>query len=115
MSEKQWIIQRYLGDNQYRDFTPRTQLLTRTQMIGALHDIQDQHPDSEFRGHNVANERTGAIELRPVMSTIAQWNIGIDTGDKIILLRDGSGRLATFGTQAEAIAHIATFDGEHHA
>lgn len=55
---REWIIQEYLGNNQYKDVTNRSALLTRTEMIGRLQECYEKYPDKEFRGHNVTNERT---------------------------------------------------------
>lgn len=44
--------------------------------------------------------------LRPVMSNLTEWNIAIDTGARLILMRNSKGDLITFSTQAEVQKYI---------
>lgn len=61
-SSREWIIQRcmqcWVGTElQYEDFPTPEGRMTREQMVTVLERVCRQHPDKEFRGHNVANSR----------------------------------------------------------
>ena len=57
---KEWIIQRctqvWVGTElQYEDWPARQQPVIRPEMLTKLARSNEQRPDDEFRGHNVAN------------------------------------------------------------
>ena len=58
----EWVIQRctqrWVGTElQYEDWPGYAdQLMTRTQMLAALNECNQQWPEHEFRGHNVINQ-----------------------------------------------------------
>src|ERR1039458_8347433 len=55
----EWIVQRCLNafGNEYEDWTPRNELMTREEMLEQLFVAELRFPKYQFRGHNVANER----------------------------------------------------------
>ena len=59
---KEWIIQRYAGGkhdskNEYVAVPEYSELMAFPEMRAALDELGVIHPSSEFRGHNVKNER----------------------------------------------------------
>jgi hypothetical protein len=63
------IIQRCINAyrDEYEDWPGYCErLLTREEMLVALRECDQQWPEHEFRGHNVANQRPRRDRLRPV-------------------------------------------------
>jgi hypothetical protein len=64
----EWTIQRctqgWIGTElQYEDWPGYSEfLMSRTQMLDALKECQQQWPEHEFRGHNVVNQ----LERNPI-------------------------------------------------
>ena len=55
LEPKEWNIQEYReGMQEWVDITSRTELMTRSEMLKKLQEI-DNTSNREFRGHNVVN------------------------------------------------------------
>jgi hypothetical protein len=66
---REWIIQRCVNAfrNEYEDWAGFCErLMTYDEMMVALKKCDDQWPEHEFRGHNVANQPRGRVALRLV-------------------------------------------------
>lgn len=64
--KREWIIQRctqrWIGTElQYEDWPARQEPLTQIEMLDKLAYWNDQRPDDEFRGHNIANCQCGRM------------------------------------------------------